>query len=533
MSTRARTRTLLAGLFALVLASCGKVEPPRTKAGKAVTIHAAKPISTEDRVVLFAFDDYSVPSTRGLKVQMLQPEKYSGNPIISRGLAGEPDEDRAQGVTVVREADRRLWYQAQAGKETHAAYAESEDGISWRKPQLGLTEFNGSRNNNLLRTEAGVEVRSVLLNPGGPSEHRYVMAAADRTWWQDWKMDVPSMTRIEVSSDGLDWQSLRDQAGIVAQQNKIMTIYRFNEYFHLGGYQIYPMVSHPMQPPDLGKDFWAPRTLSVWRSPDLERWPLENTKAFYKPLRSSSPYRPGWDREEVHVGAMVTTYPNVCLGVYGQWHHPINEGAPQYRGEDVSVDLGLIISNDGLHFRDPAPGFTFLGRDQELTWDRDFKDNKDQANLLMWQGSMINTLEKTHIYYCATTPGGNVAGVGMNIGLATLPRDRFGYLSLINPSGPGQFLTCPLEAGDETRLYLNAHVPSGASLRIALTDEDGLTELPGYGREDGLQSLPSGLDTPVEWPTGRFLPRGEKFRIRGELEGDGTQVFALYLDTER
>ncbi len=165
-----------------------------------------------------------------------------------------------------------------------------------------MTEFNGSHNNNLLRTEPGVEVRSVLLNPEGPASHRYVMAAADRTWWQDWKMDVPSMTRVEVSSDALDWKSLRDQPGIVAQQNKIMTIYRFNDYFHLGGYQIYPLVSLPLQSPDLGKDFWAPRTFSVWRSHDLERWLLENTKAFYKPLRSSSPYRPGWDREEVHVG---------------------------------------------------------------------------------------------------------------------------------------------------------------------------------------------------------------------------------------
>ena len=384
MTIRTRHLAMIACFCASSVASCRKADPPGTPAGQVIIVHAGKPISSEDRMVLFAFDDYSIPSTRGLKIQMLQPEKYSGNPIISRGLAGEPDEDRAQGVSVVREEGRwRLWYQAQAGETTHAAYAESEDGVSWRKPQLGLTEFNGSRSNNLLRTEAGVEVRSVLLNPEGPAEHRYVMAAADRSWWQDWKMDVPSMTRVEVSSDGLEWKSLRDQPGIVAQQNKIMTLYRFNDYFHLGGYQIYPLVSLPLQLPDLGKDFWAPRTFSVWRSPDLERWPLENTKAFYKPMRSSSPYRQGWDREEVHVGAMVTTYPNVCLGVYGQWHHPIDEGAPQYRGEDVSVDLGLIISNDGLHFRDPAPGFTFLRRDQELTWDRDFKNNKDQDNFLV------------------------------------------------------------------------------------------------------------------------------------------------------
>ena len=79
------------------------------------------------------------------------------------------------------------------------------------------------------------------------------------------------------------------------------------------------------------------------------------------------------------MGAYVTPYPNVCLGVCGQWHHPITDAPPErpdYRGEEVAVDLGFILSNDGVHFREPAPGFTFIGRDQELSWDRDWRDTR-------------------------------------------------------------------------------------------------------------------------------------------------------------
>src|SRR5690606_34341141 len=36
------------------------------------------------------------------------------------------------------------------GQLTTACYAESKDGINWVKPNLGLIEFNGSKNNNII-----------------------------------------------------------------------------------------------------------------------------------------------------------------------------------------------------------------------------------------------------------------------------------------------------------------------------------------------------------------------------------------------
>ena len=111
-------------------------------------------------------------------------------------------------------------------------------------------------------------------------------------------------------------------------------------------------------------------------------------------------------------------------------------GRVEYFGPQVSIDLGLILSNDGLHFREPAPGFHLIKRDQELTWDRDFRDNKEQDNFLLMQGSIVNTEDRTFVFYGATTPGGNTGPVMANIGVATLPRDRFACLQMI-PGAPG------------------------------------------------------------------------------------------------
>jgi len=495
-----------------------------------VTVHAGEPVTTRDYAVFYAFDDLSIPATHNLRLTLSQPEKYEQNPILERGVEGEPDSYRADGVAVIREGNRwRMWYQAKAGEDSHVAYAESSDGFHWEKVRLGLREYAGGFDNNLVAIEPGVEVRSVLYDETAPPERRYVMLALDRSWWKGWRGDVASMTRIEVSPDGFDWTPLRDEPGIIYPQNKALTLYQFNGLYHLGGYQAYPMVSHPGQPEDLGKNFVAPRTFSLWRSPVLESWPLERTIAFYKPIRSSSsPYRRGWDREEVHLGAMVTPYPNVCLGIYGQWHHPINEGDPEYHGEAVSVDLGFLVSNDGLHFREPAPGYPLIERTEELSWDREFKDNTDRDNLLLIQGPILNHEDKTFIYYSATTPGGNVAGVKMNVGLATLPRDRFGSLGLIETSRAARFMTCPLETTGQARIMVNAEIPEGGQIRFSIVDESGLRELEHYSIEDSMPAG-SGYAVPIQWKDRSILPRGQKIRIRAELEGEGTKIFSLYV----
>ena len=51
---------------------------------------------------------------------------------------------------------------APVGAKRRWAYAESRDGLSWERPNLGLTEFAGSTANNLLRLEGVGESAAVL-----------------------------------------------------------------------------------------------------------------------------------------------------------------------------------------------------------------------------------------------------------------------------------------------------------------------------------------------------------------------------------
>ena len=56
--------------------------------------------------VLFAFDDVSIEATRGLKLEMVRPEKHPNNPVVARGKDGEPDAHRASTPSVFYENGR-------------------------------------------------------------------------------------------------------------------------------------------------------------------------------------------------------------------------------------------------------------------------------------------------------------------------------------------------------------------------------------------------------------------------------------------
>lgn len=54
--------------------------------------------------------------------------------------------------------------------------------------------------------------------------------------------------------------------------------------------------------------------------------------------------------DQVHLGVGAASLGSVCVGVYGLWHS-------QAFGEDfarINCDLGLVASNDGIHFREPG-----------------------------------------------------------------------------------------------------------------------------------------------------------------------------------
>lgn len=112
----------------------------------------------------------------------------------------------------------RLWYSAAPDWETvqsmkiapggsggypdFTCYAESDDGFEWRRPNLGMYEFQGSKENNII-CEAGVmnpdgwHIHMLFKDPSAPPEERYKSVGATAARLLDEK-PLPPMSRTEL-----------------------------------------------------------------------------------------------------------------------------------------------------------------------------------------------------------------------------------------------------------------------------------------------------------------------------------------------
>jgi len=105
------------------------------------------PLKLDSRRQLFV-DDYLIASMKGLHREYHQPVKHPENPLV---VPDRPWEGPRLCVgTVLRDEAMgrfRMWYRDGKAKEM---YAESDDGIAWRKPELGLVAHEGSTKNNII-----------------------------------------------------------------------------------------------------------------------------------------------------------------------------------------------------------------------------------------------------------------------------------------------------------------------------------------------------------------------------------------------
>lgn len=109
--------------------------------------------------------------------------------------------------TVLKDGDvYRLYYRGwpQTSDKEVTCYAESQDGVTWTKPKLGLFEFQGSKDNNILFSEPGVSHNfSPFLDtrPGVPADQRLkAVGGTAKTGLIAW-----------ASGDGIHWRKLQDE----------------------------------------------------------------------------------------------------------------------------------------------------------------------------------------------------------------------------------------------------------------------------------------------------------------------------------
>jgi len=159
-------------------------------------------------------DAMVVESQQGLQRVFHAAEKYPGNPVIPRTKPWEGTADRSgpylYGTVMWDDGLLKMWYHAYTSGAYYNLYATSNDGIQWEKPNLGIIDFEGSKDNNLFLT-VSTDVENPQLYKGGGKCHN--PSVIKRPWEPDpekrWALFCYSQeyrhSRVAFSPDGLRW----------------------------------------------------------------------------------------------------------------------------------------------------------------------------------------------------------------------------------------------------------------------------------------------------------------------------------------
>lgn len=506
----ARQVAVLLAILAFALATS-----PAVKAASVAT-------APGQEIVLFPFDDLSLPLQRGLTLTLVQGRKHQrqdpqhpNKPVLDIGQPGDPDYPRLSfyGTVIQVNGEYRMWYSGTDEQgNRQVCYAVSADGIAWVKPKLDIVDYKGSRKNNLVGLDGNRPMVGlcalVLHEPEDPDPaRRFKMLREDATPGVSW----PVMAA--VSADGLNWKSLKGNKPInPGHQLEPSGLIKFNGAYYVNGHS--SVIRHPV--PGAHK-----RAMQTFVSYDFENWSMTAHLSF---RRDNLPPRPIMDfegsrGEQVHVGASIWNRGNVLLGFYGQYHNETNDRRTS------TCDLGLIVSNDALQFREPIPDFKIVPAFEE--------SDRADARLIQGQGFQ-NIGDRTLVYYGIWNYTLRDGPTGVRV--ATWPRDRLGFFSPGTRVLDAQCVSAPLTLPKpDARVYLNA---SGLSvdtrLEVEILDEQ-MRPIPGYTAADFTPIVAeSGFRLPAIW-RGRETLAGldRPIRVRVNFVGrdaDLARLYAIYIE---
>ena len=341
------------------------------------------------------------------------------------------------GTVMVDEGKFRMWYYpVRLGARPSelgmgpAAYAESEDGIRWIKPSLKQVSIKGNLENNAIRLpdDRVMGVTVIKDEEETDPERRYKMvynpvAARDR--WAEPKLNglARSTLRTATSRDGLTWTARPDLP--------LDVFVELSSFFKHNGLYL----AHGQ-----GKLFGEGGELHerrgyAWVSTDFENWLAGQAETFGLPEpRTLGPRGAAGEYDQVHLGVGGTSYGSVVVGLYGIWR----QGGAGVGG--TTCDLGLVVSNDGIHFREPVRKHVYISRhDSPVTP----VAGKDYPTILCQANGILNVDDETWIYHGRWRNAPVGPEYYGEVALATLPRDRWGAVGLIRGVSEGWVWSAP------------------------------------------------------------------------------------------
>ncbi len=457
-------------------------------AGATRSALAEEPLELGSRRELFV-DQYLIGQLEGDIRLQLNPPRDEG-PVLK---FDEPWEGNFCGyATVIYDGEKyRLYYRGlrDAGNDGADAektcYAESQDGIHWVKPKLGLYEYKGSKENNIILAHAAPATHNFCpfldRRPGVPAEERFkAVGGTNRSGLLGF-----------ISADGVHWRKLpmqpvyNDEGWVFDSQNVVFWSTTEKQY-----------VLYYRRAPE------GVRAIARATSPDFLHW-SKPVQMRYSDTNTTKPSH--------HL------YTNQTQQYFRAPHIYLATAARFMPGRQVLTDAeAKAINVHPKYFRDTSDAVLMSSRGGDL-YDRTFLSALIRPGI-----GAENWVSRTNYPALNIVPTGAhemSLYANQNYGQETSHLRRYssrfdGLSSLHAEYAGGELITPPLTFTGE-KLELNFSTSAAGGLRVEIQDAAG-KPLPGFSLADARELIGNEIARNVSWKSNPELGKlaGRPVRLR-------------------
>ena len=483
---------------------------------------AAEPAAIGSRRELFV-DDFLIGELVGGAARLL----HHPQPRELALVHDAPWEGSGSGYhSIFRDGERyRMYYKAwhldvkdgKVNTSTHplfCCYAESDDGIRWHKPELGLHEFQGSKANNIVLVSG--KLGPLNIDPGHPAVFKDDNPAAppDAKYKAIVRSGSPKGLHALKSPDGLHWSPMTGAPvitdGAFDSQNLAFWdaasgLYRaFWRYFTAG---------------TTDEKNWKPaghRAIRTATSKDFIHWENQADLAY-----TGSP------SEQLYTNQIKPYHraPHLLLGFPTRYtergwsgsmralpepeHRESRAKASQRYGTAITEGL-LMASRDGVRFERWNEAFLPPGIERPGSWN--YGHQYIAWHLVETKSALEGAPNELSLYAGESYWTGNSSALRRY----TLRLD--GFVSIRAPMSGGELVTKPLTFAGKS-LTMNFASSAAGGVRVEIQDADG-RPLPGFGLEEAEEQFGDSIARTLTWKNGADVSTlaGRPVRLRFSLK---------------
>ena len=427
-------------------------------------------------------------------------------------------------------------------------YAESDDGIHWRKPNLGLYEFQGSKANNIIMDPATAARHNVRI--GAPAVFRddNPQAASDARYKTFMTSRSPLGMVPMKSPDGIHWSPISNKPVITDGAFDSMNLgfwdserreYRAFWRIFTGG--------------TTNAKEWKPagvRAIRTATSKDLFHWEAQADLRYQSSLeielyengihlyhraphlliglpvryvdRAGAPSTTSPDGSDQADSERVRNWPVSLRALPDFEQRQIRSSLSERYGTAITESL-FMASRDGVNFHRWDEGFLRPGPERPGTWNYGHQ-------FIGWHSvETASTLEgapnELSLY---GTEGVWLEKQGKVVRRYTLRLD--GFVSLQAPMSGGELITKPLKfAGSQ--LAMNFATSAAGSVQVEVQDADG-KPIPSFALADCDELFGDSIDRTVSWNSSADVSKlsGKTVRLRFVLKDADVYAFQFTKD---